>query len=137
MCHKYKKKGHYSSVCHSKAVATLSEEPPEDNGFLDTIRETKGTSWTAPIRVNSQEIVYKLDTGAEATAVSMKTFKTLTSIQLLQTAKVLCGPNNQVLGQAAVQLTYNGRSCQQPIYVIKNVKNNLLWDYLQSQPYNY
>ena len=59
----------------------------------------------------------------------MKTFKTLTNIQLLQTAKVLCGPNNQclkVLGQATIQLTYNGRSCQQPIYVIKDLKNNLL-----------
>ena len=89
MCHKYKKKGHYSSVCCSKVVATLSEEPPEDNGFLDTISETKGTTWTAAIRVNDQEIVSKLDTGAEAIAVSMKTFKTLTNIELLQTAKVL------------------------------------------------
>ena len=87
-------KGHYSSVCHSKAVAILSEEPPVDNGFLDTISKTKGTSWTTPIRVNGQEIVFKLDTRAEATAVLMKIVNTLTNIQLLQTAKVLCGPNN-------------------------------------------
>ena len=129
ICHKCKKKGHYSSVCRSKAVATLSEESPVDNGFLDTIHETKGTSWTAPIKINGQEIVFKLDTGAEATAVSMKTFKTLKSIQLQQSAKVLCGPNNQplkVLGQTSVQLTYNGRSCNQSIYVIKDLKNNLL-----------
>jgi len=128
VCHKCKKKGHYSSVCRSKAVATV-EEPPEDNGFLDTISETKGTTWTAPIKVNGQQIIFKLDTGAEATAVSMKTFKTFTNIQLVPTAKVLCGPNNQrlkVLGQATVQLTYNGRSCQQSIYVIKDLKNNLL-----------
>ena len=40
----------------------------------------------------------------------------------------MCGPNNKplnVLGQAVVQLTYEGRSCKQPIYVIKDLKNNL------------
>jgi len=129
ICHKCKKKGHYSSVCRSKAVATLSEESQEDNGFLDTIHQTNGTSWTAPIKVNSQVVIFKLDTGAEATAVSLKTFKTLTNIKLQQSTKVLCGPNNQplkVMGQATVQLTYNGRSCKQPIYVIKHLKNNLL-----------
>ena len=130
ICHKCKKKGHYSSVCRSKAVDTFFEEQgKEDDGFLDTIYETKGTSWTAPIKINGQEIVFKLDTGAEATAVSMETFKTLTNIQLQQSAKVLCGPNNQplkVIGQATVQFTYNGRSCKQPIYVIRDLKNNLL-----------
>ena len=41
----------------------------------------------------------------------------------------MCGPNNQplnVLGQAVVQLTYEGRSCKQPIYIIEGLKNNLL-----------
>ena len=129
-CHKCKKKGHYSSVCHSKAVDTFSEEQDSGNdGFLDTIHETKGTSWTAPIKINGQEIVFKLDTGAEATAVSMKTFRTLSNVKLLKSAKVLCGPNNQplkVIGQATVQLTYNGKTSKQIIYVIKDLKNILL-----------
>ena len=47
ICHKCNKKGHYSSVYHSKAVATVSEEQVENYSFLDTIHETRGTSWTA------------------------------------------------------------------------------------------
>ena len=97
--------------------------------LLDTIHETKGTSWTAPIQINNQETVFKLDTGAEATAITAKTFKTLKNIKLQKSAKVLCGPNNQplnVLGQAVVHLTSEGRSCKQPIYVIGDLKNDLL-----------
>ena len=52
ICHKCNKKGHYSSVCRSKAIATVSEEQLENSSFLDTIHEIKGTSWTAPIKIN-------------------------------------------------------------------------------------
>ena len=48
-CHKCKKNVITAQFFCSKAVATLSEEPPEDNGSLDTISETRGTSWTAAI----------------------------------------------------------------------------------------
>ena len=126
ICHKCNKKGHYSSVCCSKAVATVSEEQLENNSFLDTIHEVGGTSFTATVKINSQEILFK---GAEATAISTRTFNTLRNIVLQKSAKVLCGPNNQplnVLGQAVVQLTYEGRSCKQSIYIIEGLKNSLL-----------
>ena len=129
ICHKCNKKGHYSTVCRSKAVATVSEEQLGNNSFLDTIQEVGGTSWTATIKINSQEIVFKLDTGAEATAISTRTYNTLKNITLQKSTKVLCGPNNKpldVLGQAVVQLTYEGRTCKQPIYIIEGLKNNLL-----------
>ena len=85
--------------------------------------------WTAAIKMNNQEIVFKLYTGAEATTITTKTFKTLKNIKLQQSAKVLCGPNNHllnILGQAVVQLTSEGRSFKQPIYVIEDLKNDLL-----------
>ena len=119
ICHKCNKKGHYSLVCCSKAVATVSEDQQEKSSFLDTIHETKGTSWTAPIKINGQEIVLKLDTGAEVTAVFAKTFKTLKNIKLQKLTKVLCGTNSKpldVLGQAVVELTSEGKSCKQPRY---------------------
>ena len=101
----------------------------ENSSFLDTIHEIKGTSWTAPIKINSQETLFKLDTGAEATAISTKTYNILKNTKLEKSCKILCGPNNQplnVLDQAVVQLTYEGRSCKQPIYIIEGLKNNLL-----------
>ena len=54
----------------------VSEEQQENSSFLDTIHETAGTSWTAPIKIDGQEMVFKLDTGAEATPMSTKTFET-------------------------------------------------------------
>ena len=93
-CHKCSKKGHYSPVCCSKAVAMVSEVQ-ENSSFLDTIHETAGTSWIAPIKIDGQEIVFKLDTGAEATAMSTKTFETLKNIKLQESTKILCGPNNK------------------------------------------
>ena len=117
------------SVCRSKAVATASEEQQENSGFLDTISETKGTSWTTPIKINGQEIVFKLDTRAEPIAISQQRPSRLKNLQLQNSANVLCGPNNKplnVLGEAVVQLTYGERSCKQPVYVIKDLKNNLL-----------
>ena len=61
--------------------------------------------------------------------MTTKTFKTLKNIKLQKLVKVLCGPNNQplnVLGQAVVHLTSEGRSSKQPIYVIGDLKNDLL-----------
>ena len=60
----------------------VSEEQQENSSFLDTIHETADTSWTAPIKIDGQEIIFKLDTGAEATAMSTKTFETLKNIEL-------------------------------------------------------
>ena len=97
--------------------------------YLDAIHDTGETVWTAAIKINDHETVFKLDTGAEANAVSTKTFESLKGIKLEKPVKVLCGPNGQslkVVGQAAVQLTYRGKSCTQPFYVIDDLKSNLL-----------
>ena len=129
ICHKCNKKGQYSTVCRSKAVAIVSKEQLENNSFLDTIQDTiqevGGTSWIATIKINRQEIVFKLDTGAEATAISTRTYNILKNITLQKSGKVNNKPLD-VLGQAVVQLTYEGRTCKQPIYITEGLKNNLL-----------
>ena len=87
-------------VCRSTAVATVSEEQVGNSTFLDTSMRQRHFM----IKINSQEIIFKLDTGAEDTAISTKTFKTLINIKLQKPVKVLCETNNQtlnVLGQAA------------------------------------
>ena len=61
--------------------------------------------------------------------MSAKTFKTLINIKLQKSTKVLCGPNSKpldVLGQAVVELTSEGKSCKQSIYIIEDLQNNLL-----------
>ena len=124
ICHKCSKKGHYSSVCRSKAVATVSEEQQENSGFLDTISETKGTSWTTPIKINGQEIVFKLDTG--------NIHKDLQDSQKCQAAEFsqsLMWAKQQTtkcVGSGS-STTHIWRKILQAAYLCyKNLKNNLL-----------
>ena len=102
-----------------------------NSSFLDTIHETKGTLLTALIKIDGQKILFKLDTGAEAIAISTKTFKTLKNIRLQKSS---ADQNNQplnVLAQAVVQLTYEERSWKQPIYIIEGLKT-IYWNYVSA-----
>ena len=71
ICHKCKKKGHYSALCFSKSVAEVTTQPVEDYevAYLNTIVTGNLSSWTATIAVNNQSMTFKLDTGAEVTAI--------------------------------------------------------------------
>ena len=53
-----------------------------DTAFLDMITGTKQSSWTAEISLNSYPIQFKLDTGAEFTAVSDEVFSSLCNAKL-------------------------------------------------------
>ena len=48
-----------------------------DTAFLDVMTGTKQSSWTAEISLNSHPTQFKLDTGAEVTAVSDDVFSSL------------------------------------------------------------
>ena len=64
------------------------------------------------------------------TAVSQETYKTLPGPPQLSTpARVLCGPSRkplQVLGQCRVDLTHDGKSSCQQVFVVKGLRSNLL-----------
>ena len=77
MCYCCQKKGHYSTHCLSKIVGETSTENQLDSAFLDTISAIEESSWMTTVRLCGQETVFKLDTGAEVTAISLETFKTL------------------------------------------------------------
>ena len=127
VCHKCKKKGHFSSVCQSKSVGTVSEEP--ENCYLNTVYTTGEKSWTSYIRINGQTKPFKLDTGAEVTAISPETFRSIQGAKLSQPNKTLCGPDRKplkVLGTAEVKLSIGEVSCKQHVYVLQKLKSNLL-----------
>ena len=73
--------------------------------------------------------MFKLDTGAEATAISENTHLALGKPNLLDPSKILYGPGEQklnVLGHFEGSLQYKQRSCKQQIFVIRGLKINLL-----------
>ena len=85
---------------------------------------TTNTSWTAQIKVNGQDTVFKLDTGAEVSAVTQATHQTL-GICLSEPPKVLYGPSQtllKVVGQFQGRLESKGKETIQPVYVVAHLK---------------
>ena len=134
ICHRCQRKGHYGALCYSKQ-ASLSETTSLDTAFLDTAfmdTMTYGApenARLASIRVDNKEILFKLDTGAEVTAISQETHQHLGKPPLQTPEKLLCGLSRQplqVLGQFLGQLTHKAQVSQQHVFVIKELKTNLL-----------
>jgi len=136
-CYKCKKRGHFSSQCLTTTVkeVTLSAEmtsPNEEDldlAFLNAVVSADEPSWTANIRVNGETMKFKVDTGAEVTAVTKLALTQLGNVQLHPAAKTLCGPDRKplkVLGQTSATLSYSGKTCIHDIFVVDKLKNNLL-----------
>ena len=82
-CFKCNRKGHYSAQCFSKSVAGITEEPADKDGaFMGVVETTAEKSWTATIVVQGKPIIFKLDTGAEVSAISKETYNTLHPLSL-------------------------------------------------------
>ena len=132
VCHKCHKKGHYSAYCLSKSVANvtmINQQTHSDTAFLDTIGSDHTTSWTVKLKLLKLETMFKLDTGAEATAISEYTHSALGKPSLSNPSKILYGPGEQqlnVLGQFEGTLQCKQRSCKHIIFVVKGLKTNLL-----------
>ena len=132
VCHRCKKKGHYNSQCHTKRGAnqhSVHSETSIDSAFLDVMTGTDQSSWTVEISMNNHLIQFKLDTGAEVTAVSDQVFSSLCNVKLQKASKVLLGPARQKLeaiGQFNGHFVHKGETCQHTVFVVKGLKTNLL-----------
>ena len=141
ICHRCNRKGHYSSQCLSKTVFAASQEDmafqqdsiiseePVANHYLDAIGTSQESSWSVKLHVDSQEVTFKIDTGAEVTAISEKVYQDLQRPTLQKSSKFLHGPGQHplpVVGQFHATLHHGQNSSSQQIFVIKNLKHNLL-----------
>ena len=76
-----------------------------------------------------QQCVFKLDTGAEVSAISEELYDQLGKPPLRLPSKVLYGPSQQplsVLGEFDASLRYMDNSACQTLYVIKGLRTNLM-----------
>lgn len=74
-CHGCGRKGHYSSQCYSKTVAEIKAGGDIDTMFLDTISSDERSCWRTTINLNGVQVSFKLDTGAEVTAISEEAYQ--------------------------------------------------------------
>ena len=133
-CHQCNKKEHYSSCCYSKVVGevntNLSPNGRElDTIFLDTLISDANEYWKARIEINGTKLQFKVDTGAEVTAMSEKDYRGLRKVNLQPTSKILYGPSYHTLktiGQFMGKVKYGKKQSEQLIFVVRGLKTNLL-----------
>ena len=131
-CHKCQHKGHYSSQCFTKSVvATLTSQERDNNNFLflDTIGADTPSTWMISLEIQGKDIAFKIDTGAAVTAISKEYHELLGKPELYKPTKCLQGPYSQslnVVGQFEENISHNCKSSKQHIFVIDNLRVNLL-----------
>eukprot|EP00731_Ephydatia_muelleri_P028828 Em0020g472a len=133
-CFKCQKRGHFDRVCRSTRVEQIhsQEHLVEEELFLDAVQANGERAWFAQVSLFNTKIKFKLDTGAEVTAISLVTYEGLKPgkhMELGQPSKILYGPGNQALnvaGQFDATLAYKGTHSHQTIFVVKGLKTNLL-----------
>ena len=96
-CHRCDKRGHYSAQCFSRKASASASQVSLDCAFLDTVGDSSTSCWTTQVLLQNKMVTFKLDTGAEVTAVSEATFKSLTEVVLKQPGRKLFGPTHQAL----------------------------------------
>ena len=141
LCHRCQRKGHYSAQCRSRTVAGVSGRDQEDDTntganadadsvFLGDVSSCQERSWKAKLQLNGTECAFKLDTGAEVTAISDQTYEAMNKkVPLTTPRKKLFGPAHvalEVMGQFDGMLVFQGKTSKQAVYVVKNLKTNLL-----------
>ena len=132
ICHKCGSKGHYKSECRTKSVSEVANtDSAMDAAFLGNVGEkiTTREAWYSSIILNKRSTRFKLDTGAEVTAIGINTYRTLGKPRLSSPRRVLYGPSKQqlaTLGQFEATFTHKGKTASHTVYVIDGLNTNLL-----------
>ena len=137
-CFRCHKRGHFKSQCFSQGTSQKVADKEIDSVkgeavetvFLGPVGEGE-SSWMAEISVCGQYLPFKIDTGADVTAISEEGYKKIKGKggKLVKPSKLLRGPSNQplpVVDEFIGSLAYEGRSEKHQIFVVKGLKNNLL-----------
>ena len=115
---------------HELSSQSNYSQPETPDKYLDTVEGNKKNMWAITIQIQGKPIVVKVDTGAEVTAISDSTWKSMDIAMLLEETEVsLYGPDQthlNILGKINLSLTYQGRCCTQDVYIIKDLKSDLL-----------
>ena len=90
-----------------------------------------GNQWNVTILVGNNPVIFKVDTGAEVTALKEETFCAFTNQlpQLQKSLHTLRGANHSpldVVGKSQMTLTYNDKVSIQRVFVVRELQHNLL-----------
>eukprot|EP00731_Ephydatia_muelleri_P020339 Em0013g66a len=123
VCFGCKRKGHFRSMCRSNSISEMTPDTEEAEScevavYLGTIEGERQPSWLVNICVGPSELTFKLDTGAEVTAISENAFRELKGVQYEAPAKKLYGPSHEplsVVGQFIAEFKYKGKALNESV----------------------
>ncbi|XP_040069722.1 uncharacterized protein LOC120842636 [Ixodes scapularis] len=136
ICRNCGKKGHWQQVCFEKlrneGKSTLKEVTLQDpneapNWMIGSIRAAEGSAWKVKLRVNGTPATFKIDSGADVSAMPPNTVPS--KVTLEETAAKLYGAKRQqleVLGKFQATIQHNNKSIQHVIYVVNGLEEPLL-----------
>ena len=132
-CNACKERGHWKKMCRStKKVAEVNQQE-ESELFLGEVHidhlKSGNNQWKVDIMVNDQLVNFKIDSGADVSALPVHTYEKLENTKLQPTNKVLLGPCNYKLncmGKFKAKLTVNNLSVENDVYVVKDLERPLL-----------
>lgn len=128
-CHNCGKRGHYGRVC--KSSTSVNEVADSAAGLFLGEVDSGEEPWLADINVGGHKVTFKLDSGADVSAISEQTFLSfkLKDKALDKAEKPLYGPGGAaltVLGSTTETIVYGDRSTTEKIYVVRNLRVPLL-----------
>ena len=95
VCHKCSKKGHYQAMCRTSKLAQV-EAQPEEQEFLGTLKDQSpvtNSPWEVNLSLNGVPVLFKIDTGADVSAISERVFHQLQGVSLTRSDRHLSGPS--------------------------------------------
>ncbi|XP_061167955.1 uncharacterized protein K02A2.6-like [Saccostrea echinata] len=130
-CNKCHKIGHFARKCQS--LHEIAIESDENEEFLGAIHGASNSGnckpWLTTIQVNGHSVEFKIDTGADVTAIPEQILKTLNVNNLQSSQKILKGSGRNtlnVIGKFRCEFSLENRKAHQDVYVIRCLNKSLL-----------
>lgn len=133
-CNGCGKKGHFVSMCLSTKKKTQDSQSQRhaalEEVYLGKVTSQLGSEpWRITACVNGSPVEFKVDTGADVTAIPSRVYNKSLMGPLSRPTKALLGPGRAkipTVGQFKATLRWNGRSCQEQVFVVDNLHDALL-----------
>lgn len=123
-------------VCRSSEAAALREvtenqkdTDSEDCVFLGDVGTERSQPWVQKVKLNGENVYFKLDTGADVTSIPEGLYSPDRDGKLQRPRKKLLGPGScplNVKGCFEAKLAVKGRSVSQDIYLVSGLAQPLL-----------
>ena len=113
-----------------RAVQYSEEMQDDTDNFLGAVETehppAKINPWTVPLTVNGTVVKFKIDTGVDVKSIPETIFKQIKNTTLQPSCRALKGNTLEVTGQFQGTLTYQTKTIQQDIFVLKDLHQALI-----------